>query len=695
MSFLNPSALWLMPLAAGPLVLHLLSLRRARRLPFSDLSLLRRAHARSLPATRLRQWLILAARCLALAALCLAFARPVVRGAASGEGADAGMDLVVLLDTSWSMGASERGRSRFEAARAAAVSLTRLAGPDGRVAAAGASQGLDAELRFSRTPEEAAAALGRLSVGTRGTDLAAATSQACSFLGKDPRPGRRVVAVLSDNAASGMRGFGAGRPGACAPETLLLGLSWDGPPPNAALLDAEPVVRAARGDGPQVSARAALYGEARRRVALDLVTAGRRASRRVVELSAGAASAYPLSLPTEAGAELWGRVELAPDSLTADDAWNFALRLQPPPRVLLAAGSPRSLEAGGGGYAIRTLLADGGRLPYRLDVADAGRLGRLDLSPYGAVILDDAMSLSAEAAEDLVRFVRGGGGLWVLASSAGGLAGIERILPAVLGPEEPGSAAGGLKTDAAPSDGPERFSWDEFELGRVSLSRRLGAVARPAAAVWFRDASGAPLLVAADEGRGRVLLWTAALSVDRTNLSLKPVFAAWMDSGLRWLARYDGRPLWRSLKVGEPLARVWEPSERAPSRVSLRGPGGRRTVLLVKDRRVAYDDTREPGLYVLEWEGGPEDGARPVAEAWAVNLDRAGGESDLSAAASVPWKTMRPASLREDFDAAVHGREARTGLLAAALLLLLLELVLSAPPRPAAPGALRRQEAAV
>ncbi|MEK7745749.1 MAG: hypothetical protein AAB576_03720, partial [Elusimicrobiota bacterium] len=106
--------------------------------------------------------------------------------------------------------------------------------------------------------------------------------------------------------------------------------------------------------------------------------------------------------------------------------------------------------------------------------------------------------------------------------------------------------------------------------------------------------------------------------------------------------------------------------------------GGRRTALLVRERRVEYEDTREAGLYFLEWEG---EGGRAALEAWAVNLDRASGESDLTPAAVLPWRTRRPERLREDFEAAVHGREARTGLLGAAAALLLLELALSAPSR--------------
>lgn len=684
MSFLNPSALWLLPLAAAPLVLHLLSLRRARRLRFSDLTLLRQAYARSLPATRLRQWLILLARCLALAAVMLALARPILRGAAGGGG-EAGMDLVVLLDTSWSMGARERGRPRFERARAAAQALVRLAGPADKVAAAGASAGLDGTLDFARAPAEAAADLGRLEVGTRGTDLGAAAAAACRFLAATDPKRRRVLAVLSDNAANGLSGFGPrGTPPApCPPELAMVGLAWDAAPANAAVVDVSPAPGAAGGSA--LAARLALHGESARRTAVDLVARERRAARRAVDLSGGSAASFELALPSSREPEVWGRVELPPDPLAADDAWHFSLRSEPRPRVLLAAGSPRSLEAGGGGYALRTLLGDGGRLPYRVDTADLGRLGQVALGDYAAVIVDDPRSLAPASAEALARFVSDGGGLWVVAGAEAleALRAIERLLPAVLGPAQDGAAAAGLKADAAPAEGPESFAWDEFELSRVGVSRRLSAVPRPGAAVWFRDASGAPLLVAGESGRGRVLVWAASLEVGWTNLALKPVFAAWTDAGLRWLSRYEGRPRWRSLKVGERLVRTWAPGERLPTRVALRGPGGRRTALLVRERRVEYEDTREPGLYFLEWEGF---GGKPALEAWAVNLDRAAGESDLTPAAVLPWKALRPERLREDFEAAVHGREARAGLLAAAALLLLLEAGLAAPRRQEEPS---------
>ncbi|HAH06391.1 MAG TPA: hypothetical protein DCM05_07670, partial [Elusimicrobia bacterium] len=88
LTFLEPGVLWALPLAGVPILLHLLFLRRARRIRFSSLELLRAAYLRALPATRLRQWLLLLARCLAVALLVAAFARPVLRPAAAASGAE-------------------------------------------------------------------------------------------------------------------------------------------------------------------------------------------------------------------------------------------------------------------------------------------------------------------------------------------------------------------------------------------------------------------------------------------------------------------------------------------------------------------------------------------------------------------------------------------------------------------------------
>ncbi|HEB83645.1 MAG TPA: hypothetical protein ENI92_01450, partial [Bacteroidetes bacterium] len=130
MLYLNP-ALWAgLALAALPLLIHLLGRRRPRRQPFSTLEFLLRSQQRRMRSFRLRRWLLLALRTLAVAALALAFVRPAWRQAATaGTGRS---DSVVLLDLSASMAARRAGGQPLARARAVLEEIFRAAVAGGR-----------------------------------------------------------------------------------------------------------------------------------------------------------------------------------------------------------------------------------------------------------------------------------------------------------------------------------------------------------------------------------------------------------------------------------------------------------------------------------------------------------------------------------------------------------------------------------
>lgn len=692
MSFLNPSLLWWLPAAAAPVILHLIFMRRARRVRFSDLALLRAAYSRSLPATRLRHWLLLALRCLMIALLILAFARPVLhRRAAAAGGSEKGLEMVVLLDTSWSMRARSRGKTRFEAAVGAAAELIgALKAPD-RVAVAPFSDRVEHDLAWSDSPEAALASLRRFQPGYRGTDALPALTAAYALLArseaKSPET-RRVILLATDGARNAFaslpaRGLEA-IPGYDS-EVTVLGLALGDAESNAAVLDAKPA--GGGEDRVGLDVRAAAYGE-RAVGPLDLWVRERRVDQRADRGGRSGEGGRPLlfRLPESRDLDHWGRFSLREDALPVDDDYYFALRMRPRPKVLLVYGNSRYLEAGRGGYFLKKLLADGKRLPFFLDAVDFGKFSRIDPSRYGAVILADFASMPEGVAEPLERFVLRGGGLWVLAGTradAKTYRDLRRVLPAEIGDPRPvGPRGRALRADSPPADEtvlPERFSWDDFELQNAAAERAYALTPRKDAAVWFRDGEGEPLMVAGSFGLGRVLVWGSSLDIGWSNLALKPVFTAWTDVGLRWLSRYSGREQWRTVSVGEPIARVWDGGEQAPAQVQIRAPGGRRSTVLVKDRKIVFSDTREPGLYFLQPVGGEGDSP---AEVFAVNADRSTGESDLSAAPRAPFHaTLGEGALREDFLRAVYGREARTAALGLLMLLALLEAGLARPRR--------------
>lgn len=102
MTFLQPALLFALPLAALPLLIHLIHLFRRRQVPWAAMMFLRAAQRMNKGLSRLRQILILALRILAVLALIFVITRPLAGGwlGLTGGAPDT---VMVLLDRSASM----------------------------------------------------------------------------------------------------------------------------------------------------------------------------------------------------------------------------------------------------------------------------------------------------------------------------------------------------------------------------------------------------------------------------------------------------------------------------------------------------------------------------------------------------------------------------------------------------------------
>ena len=103
MTFLNPLALVALAAVALPLVLHLFNLRRPREVDFSSLAFVKELQKSAVQRVRIKEWLLLALRMLAVACLVLAFARPTLEGAFSGWGSASRTAHAIVVDNSLSM----------------------------------------------------------------------------------------------------------------------------------------------------------------------------------------------------------------------------------------------------------------------------------------------------------------------------------------------------------------------------------------------------------------------------------------------------------------------------------------------------------------------------------------------------------------------------------------------------------------
>ena len=101
MQFLYPGFLWALLALAVPIILHLFYFRRYKKVYFSNVKFLREVKEETSARNKLRNLLILLARCLAIAALVLAFAQPYIATKASSEQGQ--KTVSVYVDNSFSM----------------------------------------------------------------------------------------------------------------------------------------------------------------------------------------------------------------------------------------------------------------------------------------------------------------------------------------------------------------------------------------------------------------------------------------------------------------------------------------------------------------------------------------------------------------------------------------------------------------
>src|SRR5262245_33536053 len=190
MSFLAPLFFVALAGLAIPVLLHLTQREKKQIVHFPSLMFVRRIPYQSVRRRKIHNWLLLFVRLAALALIVAAFARPLFRTdnaiVPSGSGA---RELVVLLDTSYSMGYGDR----WTQARTAAEEALRGLNASDRASLVLFSSGADILVRSSSEASKLSAALSTAKPGAGATRFGPALKVAGSILSDSSLPRREAV----------------------------------------------------------------------------------------------------------------------------------------------------------------------------------------------------------------------------------------------------------------------------------------------------------------------------------------------------------------------------------------------------------------------------------------------------------------------------------------------------------------------
>ncbi|MDT0630185.1 BatA and WFA domain-containing protein [Rubrivirga sp. S365] len=564
MTFLNPLLLAGLAAVAIPIAIHLFNFRRPQRIDFSTLRFLREIEATAMRRVRIRQWLLLALRALAVVFLVLAFARPVPTADAGAFEAGAARSLVVVLDNSRSMTLRDAQGALLDQAKTTAAALIDATGRgDERTVLPTAPPAGYRPVPFT-TPGPALDGVAATEALAGAEPLTAAVARAGSVLDGALHP-RREVVVLSDlQAATFTDSVSAALP----PDVDVTLIPFGGRRQvNTAVTDVRVVSRIIEPGRPvQVEATVARYGGRPGTVGASLSLDGQRVAETAVDVVPGTPTTARFTVTPPARGWLGGEVRIEADAAEWDDARSFALRVPPPPRVLIVRGDGQRADlvtlalgvtAEGGGVALNEI--------------DEGALPGADLDRYDAVVLVGPRDVGASAGR-LEAFVANGGG--VLAFPGDQPEALNPLLQAVGGGRidgvmgERGGAPIGTTTDA---DLEHPLFAGVFDASRPALEQVDVAQAaryRPGGgdeSTLIGLQAGPPFLQEIRRGEGSVLLVAVAPDLAWSDLPQRGLFVPLLYRAAAYLAAgsvvgetggADGTVRVEGVDAGQPLRLV-------------------------------------------------------------------------------------------------------------------------------------------
>ena len=696
MNFVEPLYLAGLAAAALPVIVHLINRRKAVQQPFPALALLRESDKKEARSVKVRQWLLMALRVLAVALLAFALAKPFcLSDKAVGSGDRLPKSVVFVLDDTMSMHNAdwwETARERIEDHlgrlkpwdQVALVTTTKLDGPVGRL-----------ENDQGRIRD----ALEDLSPSYETADIPKALMAASDILSTSELPNQRIV-LVGDFTRGGFPSADGASEGFRYPVERV-SVRDGGGSKNLAIegVDYRQVGPAREGRW-EISTTIRNYGSSDAdRVEIRLKIDGKSVAGGLIDVPAGETTTHTIRHTAKGTGVRRGEVELVEaDEMGVDNRRYFTFRMKKNVRVLLVNGAPSSVPYNDELYFAVPALNPGKESESSIvpELVTTDGFGGEELSEYDVVLMANVARVAGTTAEKLKTFVKNGGGLFIAVGNQ-----IEtdvynqklgELLPKPLrhvkrlaerdDPDAP------VKVTRLGSSRRKHPVFRVFglpggtSLQSVSVYKYMLLEPSPPeqSKVILSYKDGAPALLERSRGSGRVFLLTTTIDRAWTDLPVRTAFLPLMRRSILYLARRATSEGSKKHTVGRRVA--LDVSGVVDNRAIIKGPKDLRHVLEPQEGTVAFKPQRPGAFEVWADDGKSESKSKNRLDGLAFSVNVATVESDLGA---LPESALEPWLDREKNGQKSGGTKARAAkkrvniwpaLLFAVTLALLLETLI-------------------
>jgi len=705
MEFLNLGLLpYFLPLVAIPIVLHLLTLHRLKTVELSTFRFLFDSYVQQRRKMKFLEALLAILRTLFLLFLVLSIARPVVSHWDSLFGSsDTGRDIIMMFDTSASMGATTDGTSALGQSKRTALEIVDRLGADDRVTILQVrAKPKEICSRFSSDAEAIQGEIESLEVSPSRANLFAAFSY---IFGPDSAKLKRPrIYLFSDLQTDGWGEFEDGQSSGLIPketELIVVNVGSATEIPNRAVVGGAPEDQHAIVGLPIIlRPQVANFSQTEsQNVTVSLFFDEKVVTKKNLTLKPGETGEAEIIFTPKKSGMLRGRYEIASDRFADDDTFLFSLHVVPQVEVLLVNGAPAAEPLENEGLYLRTAmtatefsaetseevvdptLAETKTFARSLNVQEIpeASLNAEILHEIDVVILANCGGLKAPAQYNLLcDFVSRGGGLIILpGEKVKPDVYNKQFFPALQRPHEQllSVQLGPIEGNPDKIEEHEHFAAidfahpifsvfsgsDEPYLTKVKVYRRFP--------IQFPEEPGnswpvaefsnsAPAFVESTFGEGRVLLSAFPFNTKWANLPLKPEFVPLV---LRMVGHVK-RPadvLGPSVVPADAPAEFVVSQNWAPASAKVTDIDGRVAPIVFErsNSRLmgAFDQTIAKGFYEVKVQGGSTEQPKQKTLSFAVNV--ASGESNFEMKTEPQISSLLPNAKLTFVDASAEAQQ--------------------------------------